>query len=593
MKQYLKEILYLLGEDRRKLPWLILMFLASSLLDVIGIGLIGPYVAVAVDPRALDGTLGNALVTLGLPREQQAVLIVLGLVLLFVFVLKAVAAVGVQSVVIRFSQNHTARMKSMLMASYQQMPYTEFLRRNSSEYIHTVTGLTGNFAQVVQTTLRTLSDSLVAIAILGFLAWHNATALLLLAGLLALAVYGYDRLFRQKLRSYGQRANKAATRVVRGVHEGLEGLKEIRILGKEQHFHNLVREGALETAHLSVKKQVIAVLPRYLLETVMVVFVITAIFLTLLSGGELRLLVPTLAMFAVAALRLKPAAQSVSESLIQLRYSRDSVARLYRDAPKPLQTARVPVDVALPASASEPFRTLRLERVTFTYPNATAPALADISMEIRAGDSVGLIGPSGSGKTTLVDVLLGLLEPESGRILYNGRPLNTALPEWRSQVAYLPQQVFLIDDTLRRNVALGESDDSIDPQRIDNALRQARLSELVRQLPNRADTLLGERGVRLSGGQRQRVALARAFYHGRSVLVMDEATSALDNETEREIVEEIRLLKGTKTLIVIAHRLTTVQHCDRLYRLDKGLIVRQGSFDQVVQLSQTPDISTS
>ena len=582
MKQYLKEIIYLLGEDRRKLPWLILLFLGSSLLDMIGIGLIGPYVAIVVDPSVLDGTLGNALAALGLPREQKTVLIVLGLVLLSVFVLKAVVAVGVHRAIILFSANHAARMKSSLMASYQQMPYTEFLRRNSSEYLHTVTDLTGDFAQVVQTALRTLSDSLVGIAILALLAWHNAPALLLLAGLLALTVYGYDRLFRQNLRSYGERANKAATRMVRGIHEGLEGLKEIRILGKEQHFHSMVRDGANEHAHLSTKKQVIAVLPRYLLETVMVVFVIAAIFFTLLVGGEISALVPTLGMFAIAALRLKPAAQSVSESLIHLRYYRNSVARLYRDSPKPVHTACMPVAVALPASAPEPFRTLTLERVTFTYPNATVPALADISMDIRAGETVGLIGPSGSGKTTLVDVLLGLLEPEAGRILYNGRPLDAALPEWRSQVAYLPQQVFLIDDTLRRNVALGEADESIDPNRIAEALRQARLTEVVRQLPDGVDTLLGERGVRLSGGQRQRVALARAFYHGRDVLVMDEATSALDNETEREIVEEIRLLTGQKTLIAIAHRLTTVRHCQRMYRLESGRVVEQGCHEEVV-----------
>ena len=183
----------------------------------------------------------------------------------------------------------------------------------------------------------------------------------------------------------------------------------------------------------------------------------------------------------------------------------------------------------------------------------------------------------------MVDVLLGLLEPQTGTLKYNGHPLQETLAEWRFQVAYLPQQVFLIDSSLRDNVALGEDEFEIDEVRIREALRQARLTELVEQLPQGVNTILGERGVRLSGGQRQRVALARAFYHGRSVLVMDEATSALDNETEREIVAEIQRLKGHKTMIVIAHRLTTVQHCDRIYRLDQGRIIEEGTLEQVLQ----------
>jgi ABC-type multidrug transport system fused ATPase/permease subunit len=293
-------------------------------------------------------------------------------------------------------------------------------------------------------------------------------------------------------------------------------------------------------------------------------------------------LLPTLSMFGVAALRLVPSAHNVSSGLIQLRYNRDSVSTLHRD----LQAvARVSQDACkYPVeTASEKFRILTFDQVQFTYPKARQLALKDLSLQIRAGERIGLIGPSGSGKTTLVDVLLGLLEPQAGEVRYNDQPLKNALAEWRVQVAYLPQQVFLIDDTLRRNVALGVEDLRIDETRLNEALRQARLEELVHQLPDGTDTILGERGIRLSGGQRQRVALARAFYHERSVLVMDEATSALDNETESEIVDEIRRLKGQKTLIVIAHRLTTVQYCDRIYRLQGGSIVEQGTYDQVIK----------
>ena len=227
-------------------------------------------------------------------------------------------------------------------------------------------------------------------------------------------------------------------------------------------------------------------------------------------------------------------------------------------------------------SRREHFQSLELNNLSFRYPNSLQDQLINISLKINPSETVGFIGQSGSGKTTLVDVILGLHKPEKGEIYYNGKPLSESLKDWRSQIAYLPQQVFLIDNILRCNVALGLDDESINETLIHEALRQARLTDLVKELPQGIDTLIGERGMRLSGGQRQRVALARAFYHKRNVLVMDEATSSLDQNTEDEIVEEIKHLKGKKTIIVIAHRLSTVQNCDRIYRLDKGQIVETG-----------------
>lgn len=585
VKQYLKEIIYLLGEDRRKLRGLVLLFLGSSLLDLLGIGLIGPYVALVVDPTVLDGRLGDLIASLGIARDQRAALVLIGLVLLGAFLLKAIAAMWVQGSILRFSQNQVVRLKSTLMRSYQALPYTEFLRRNSSEYVYAIGDLTGSFSNVVQNGLRIVSDGIVAIVILGLLAWQNMSALALLTGLLVVVIYAYDRLFRRNLRHYGEQANDAATAMYQGLHEGIEGLKEIRILGKEQYFYRMVRDGARNYARIYTRAQIITIAPRYLLELTMITFVVMLVMLILFLGHNLQALVPTLGMFGVAAMRLTPSANTLSTSLIHLRYNRDAISRLHQDYGR-LSRADLDISPTPEPGARDEFRTLSLNRVEFTYPNATRPALKDLSLEIHTGESIGLIGSSGSGKTTLVDVLLGLLAPQAGEIQYNNRALKDLLPQWRAQVAYLPQQVFLIDDTLRRNVALGLADQEIDDTQLNEALRQARLAELVNELPHGAATLIGERGIRLSGGQRQRVALARAFYHGRNVLVLDEATSALDNETEREIVEEIRRLKGQKTLIVIAHRLTTVRHCDRIYRLKDGRIAEQGSYEEVVRQAE-------
>ncbi len=227
-------------------------------------------------------------------------------------------------------------------------------------------------------------------------------------------------------------------------------------------------------------------------------------------------------------------------------------------------------------------KSIVLKNVEYSYPNSDFNALSEINLKIDSGESIGFIGASGSGKTTLVDILLGLLIPKTGEVLLNDEPLNNSIRCWHDNIAYLPQQVFIIDNTLRANIALGEDENKIDQIKLNNAIKKANLCELVDQLPMGVDTVLGERGARLSGGQRQRVALARAFYYERDVLIMDESTSALDNETELEIIEEIKQLKGEKTIIVIAHRLTTVRYCDRIYKMEKGRIVNIGTPQEVL-----------
>jgi ATP-binding cassette, subfamily B, bacterial PglK len=314
----------------------------------------------------------------------------------------------------------------------------------------------------------------------------------------------------------------------------------------------------------------------------LMVFVVSLVIGSILIGHDLNTLIPTLGVFGIASLRLMPSANLISTGLMKMRFSRHSISRLSADLQELEHQELYRKTHSTTKKSKNDFQDFIISEAHFNYQNTKFPALRNISLKISAGESIGLIGPSGSGKTTLVDLLLGLLEPQEGDLYYNGKRLNDSLTEWRSQIAYLPQEVFLIDDTLRQNVALGVEDKKIDDLQVVQALEQARLMDHVNQLPKGVNTLLGERGVRFSGGQRQRVAIARAFYHQRSVLIMDEATSALDNYTEQEIVEEIKHFKGKKTMIVVAHRLTTVQHCDRIYKLQNGQIVDSGDYGKVV-----------
>ena len=574
--QYLIEILYLVGESRSKLPALILLFLFSSILDLLGLGLIAPYVSLIMnfENQNIDW-IGNKIIALGLPMEQEFILIWMGVVLITVFLFKALTALYINHTIIVFSNMQEVRLKSYLMQTYQHLPYTEYIKRNSAEYVNAIIGHTISFRGALEMGLKTLSDGIIAIAIFSLLALTNGIVLSLLVIILGVLVFGYDRMFRSRIKEYGRQSHHYATRLVQGVNEGIEGFKEIRILGREKYFYDLIKHNAERWTQNQGKTTIISSSPRYFLEFVLITFIVMLVITAYLFGNNLKALVPTIGFIGMAALRLLPVIHGLSNSLVHLRHNRFAVGWLYTDLIKLKESPKSVLKSSTKSTNGE-FHELVLDGIQYFYPESKMPALDQISLRIQEGETVGFIGPSGAGKTTLVDLILGLLKPSKGSLLYNGEELKGSLSRWQSQIAYLPQQVFLIDNTLRNNVALGINDNEIDDQLVHGSLNNASLQEFVDTLPQGFETKLGERGVRLSGGQRQRVAIARAFYHGRNVLVMDEATSALDHETESEIVEEIKRLKGKKTIIVIAHRLTTVQHCDRIYCLEKGKIVNSG-----------------
>jgi ATP-binding cassette, subfamily B, bacterial PglK len=578
---YFAEIWSVLGEGRRDLLWLLPLFLVASLLELAGLGLIGPYIALVAYPDALTegsmGGWGGWLTRIGVPSEPQERLVTLSLGLAGVFIVRAGMSVLISRRILLFCMTQEVRLRSFLMQAYQSLPYTEYLNRNSSQYIFSLEVLTRNFATgVIRSLLRLTSEGLVSATVLLMLAWANPKMLATLIGLLTVAILAYDRLFRRNVAKYGRQVVERSVRMMQSLNEGMAGFKEIRVLGKERYFHRSVHENALAGGQVDVKSQLIALAPRYMLEAVLIIFLVTMVIGTLSLGHGTENLLPTLGIFGVAALRLVPCANVFLGGLTLLRSTRHSTSLLYEDL-QYLRTHQGEEATQAPKSHQyeTAFQQLQLKHVHFRYPNAARRTLVDISLVLHAGESIGFVGRSGSGKTTMIDVILGLLEPESGELEYNGHPVHQSLLDWRSNVAYLPQEVFLIDNTLRRNVALGLADDEVCEGTLHDALDQARLLELVDELPQGVDTPIGERGVRLSGGQRQRIALARAFYHNRDVLVMDEATSALDTETEREIMESILRLKGRKTMIVIAHRRTTVQYCDRIYQIHDGRLVQE------------------
>lgn len=568
--QYLKEILFLIGSDKKKLPLMVCLFLVLSVLDLAGIGLVAPYVTIIADPDYfLQSTFYGGYQKLGLSSEIRDILFNIGLALVIVFTVKAGIAMFINFVLLKFCHGQSVALRASLMRSYQNLPYVDYIEKNSSQLIHNI-NLADKFATgTLLAMLRIICDGLVLISIILFLSFADIKAFALLTVILIVFAISYDRILRARVKFYGEESNASSIKVLKSVQEALIGLKEIRVLKKEEFFFNSMYESAVKFASVSVKAALANLSPRFLLELIMVSFVVLLVLMSLVEGRSMSELLPLLSMYGVAAIKLAPAATSIISGISKMRFYRDAVALVYNDVSR-ISDSKIANAPKSDEEASK-FTSICLHNLHFEYPGSRSPAIRDLSLQINNSDIIGFVGASGSGKTTLVDVILGLLKPQKGEIYHNNRLLNDeSIGEWRSRVAYLPQDVFLLDDTLERNIALGVHDKDVNQKKLQEAIAKARLTQMVSNLSKGLDTLVGERGMKLSGGQKQRIALARAFYHERDILVMDESTSALDTETEQEIVDEIQRLKGEKTMIVIAHRITTLQHCNAIYRLDGG-----------------------
>ena len=584
VRRNIRDMLFLLGDERRKLHYILATFLAVSLLDLVGVGLVGGYITLFTQPTDSELSFLRPIfdrLNVVFDNNEGKTMLVLGLVLVFVFLLKAFVGLLVQRTIFRFCFRRMAYLRTSVIDAIQRMPYSSFIQRNSSEYVQTVINYVGQYTGSLRYILTLISEGTVAVVLFILLSWVSGFALSLIIAIGIVMVVGYDRMFRERITRSARLMNLGNQMSIKGIQEGAAGFKEIRILGQESYFLEQVRTGSWLVAKQNIFVLVVQTIPRYMVEVAIITFVVLLVGIMVVQGQSIESTYPVIGMLAVALLRLGPITKLIMTSIAALRSNRPGIKLLRREfdylgkvprGEKPNLTSKI-----------VPFESLELKNVSFTYDNSSTAALHNISLSLVAGESIGLVGPSGSGKTTLVDVILGLLINQSGALFYNGSALHPNLASWRCNVAYIPQEVFMIDDSLHNNISFGSADADEKSDRLKNAILQARLSELVAELTNGVDTHLGEQGIRLSGGQRQRVALARAFFHNREVLVMDEATSALDTDTEREIVDEIQRLKGNVTMIVIAHRLSTLQHCDRIYRLKEGKIVAVGSYQDIIR----------
>jgi ABC-type multidrug transport system fused ATPase/permease subunit len=474
-----------------------------------------------------------------------------------------------------------ARMGTRLFARYLRDPWRSTSQRNSSEMMRNASVSTSHLFLSYLIPLMTLAvEGLLVLAVFAMLLFVDARVASSAALLLAVAGGIYYALVHRRLRSIGRDFQTANLDLLLHLKQGLAAGREIRVLGREDAFVDRVADARALYAEAQARRALFTQMPRYYLEAVLVVTVAVAVVVALPSRapGELSAI---MALFAVAALRLMTSANRMLGALQQVRMGVDAMRIVHADLSRP-EAETGGVAVAPPVMGGGA-RGLSLQDVDFAYAPGGPLALSGISFDLPERGSLGIVGPSGSGKSTLVDVLLGLLPPDAGVVRQDGVDIRADLAGWRRQIGFVPQSISLTDDSLRRNVAFGLPDAEIDEAAVRAALRMAQLDGLVEGLPQGLDTPLGDLGARLSGGQRQRVGIARALYHDPRILVLDEATSALDGETEEAVVAAIEALADRKTLIVVAHRLSTVRRCDRLLVLEAGRVAGLGPTADIMQ----------
>ena len=549
---------------------LLFIFIFVSLLDLIGVGLIYPFLSLVMDPNYIENENIKFLIGLfNLNLESDKLIIYFGIAMIFLFLAKSIVGVWLNWIILSFGQKQQIRLRTLLMRHYQKLEYKDYLNRNSSDFIYSIQTLAVQYSSgVIANLLKFLSEIIVIIALLSLLIYTSGPILILVILFFTSLIIGYDKVLGKRNQSYGKVSNNAAVRVGKGITEGMFGFKEIRLLNKEKYFYDMVKDNSIIYAENNLKQSVIASSPRYLIEFVTITLLVLFIVGPLSVGTNIDKIIPLLGVLGLAAMRLMPSMNIISGNLVKLRYSRDAVNRLYKEVSK-VESNNEFSKTNHKIVKTEQFDKLTLDNISYKYTNTSNFIFSNLSLSIKKGETVGFIGESGSGKTTLIDIITGLLQPCGGELYYNEKKVNNINEVWNQQIAYIPQNIFLLDDTIKKNITLEENfDNSI----LEKALTESRLKELVNSLPNSINTTIGERGMQLSGGQRQRIALARALYHDREVLVMDEATSALDNETEKEIIQEIDSLKGKKTILIIAHRLSTLQNCDKIFKLSGGKI---------------------
>ena len=577
--------------DRRERRNLYLLFVAvviMACLEVVSVASIMPFLSVAADPGMIQQNeyLLWAYETFGF-ADTNSFLIALGLAALVAMVVSNAFIIFTTWALYRYAWGRNHTLSRRLLRSYLHRPYEYFLTRNSSELGKNILEEVKEIVnEMLIPALKGASKGVVALFIVGFLIFIDPVVALLVAAVLGVAYGGIYMAVRNRLDVYGRKRVKTNSERYQIVSEAFGGVKEVKLLGKEQAFLEQYEEPSKWYSRFQARYRVIRLVPRYMLEVVAFGGIILIAVYLLAVQDSVQQVIPMLGLYAFAGYRLMPALQKAFNGMASARFNIAALEAIHEG----LQETAVPNGYGnrngkQPADDTEEDilrlqNSLILDHVSFRYPGAKEAAIKDLSLEIPAHTTVGFVGKTGSGKTTTVDLILGLLQPQQGVISVDGTALQGEnIRRWQRDIGYVPQHIYLSDDTVARNIAFGVAEEEINMAAVKDAARRAHICDFIEdELPNQWLTVVGERGVKLSGGQRQRIGIARALYHKPSVLVFDEATSALDNATENRVMKAIYELEGEHTILMIAHRLSTVKRADKIVMLEHGRKVGEGTY---------------
>lgn len=565
-------------KQKVKLLMLLVVIFIGAFIELLGVSLILPLINVVMDPETIENTWYLRYVNdLFAFKEVKEMILFLALLLIAVYILKNIYLTFMYSLQYRFIFNNQRYLAVKMMDAYMHQNYLFHISKNVAELQRNVSEDVNGFYTVVLNVLQLLAEASVCVVLVIFLMRTDIFTTVIIAFLLGVFSFIVGVVFKKVLVKKGEENRKTCIKVNKWIFQSFNGIKEIKVAGCEKFFISNYDRVFKRFTILQHQQSLISFMPRPVMEVVCVCGILLALVIKIYFLNEdVASFIPVLSVFTVAAFRMLPSFNRMSGFMSGIMFDKPSVDVLYNDLVEieKLQGTREKEKHGTDGKLSLN-QEIRLQGVGFRYPNVDKWVLKDVSVSIKPNTSVALIGESGAGKTTLVDIILGILEPQQGRILVDDVDIKENMDAWHESIGYIPQTIYLMDDTIRANIAFGVETEKIDEAALQKALREAMLDAFVKELPEGLDTVIGERGVKLSGGQRQRIGIARALYRQPDILILDEATSALDNKTEKEVMEAIDGLHGQRTLIVIAHRLTTIKNCDVIYEVAGGGVIQK------------------
>ena len=572
----LKKINYILNRHQKiELLWMAVLITMGSALELAGVSIILPVMNSIMSPDSLLDNKYAAWVYnfFGMTNSRQFVFFLL-IVMIFIYVFKNAYLIFMYNRQYRFVYKNLHILSDQMMNCYLHQTYLFHVSKTSSELLRNINVDAANFYGVIQSCIQLITELAVCFVLVIYLFIQDRSITIAILVLMAILLICFMKIYRKALSGLGQESRFYYVAVNKWIQQGFGGIKEIKVLNKEDFFYDQFDKAYGGHANVECRYHSLMAVPKPAIEVICIVGMLGTIAIKIMRGTDLTYFIPIMSMFVVAAFRMLPSFNRITEYLGNIMYQKASVDAVYNDL-KEIEKLNAQHIEKSHGETVVFNKAIHINNVSFAYPNNDREVLSDLSLDITKNTSVAFIGQSGAGKTTLADIILGILEPSEGNVLSDDKDIFKNLESWHSKIGYIPQTIYLLDDTIARNITFGIQDKDVDDRKLNYALERAQLRGMIEELADGINTEIGEGGIRLSGGQRQRIGIARALYNEPEILILDEATSALDNDTEEAVMEAIDSLHGEMTLVIIAHRLSTIKNCDFVYEVKDGKAIER------------------